>query len=246
MENNTGTLSIVSTPIGNLKDITLRALDLLKNAEYIACEDTRRTGMLLKFIRTMEEQEDQADQTHPRPMLISYFEHNELRRIPEIVTLLKNGKDVVLVSDAGTPTVSDPGYKLVRECIADGITVEAIPGASAVLSGLVSSGLPTDKFLFVGYPPHKPGNRQKLFEKIKQTTEILKQTIILYEAPHKLVRTLEELQNTFGDITIAIGRELTKLHEEIRREQISDSLRHFKKVTPKGEFVLIIHPEHED
>lgn len=222
-----GCLYIVATPIGNLQDITLRAINILKTVDIIACEDTRRTEILLKELGVEKKN------------LISYYEQNELQRIPQIIGLLKSGKNVALVSDAGTPTISDPGFKLVRECIREGIKVESIPGPSSVISSLVVSGLPTDKFLFVGYPPQKPGHRLKFFNDISSIIQIIKATIIIFEAPHKLLRTLQELKNVFGDIDIVIVREQTKIHEEIRREKISQSIEHFQKVNPKGEFTIL-------
>lgn len=229
-----GTLYIVATPIGNLGDITLRAIEVLQTVDIVASEDTRRTGMLLKHIRDTFPKE-----LEHRPQLISYYEQNEFKRIPEILTHLRNDTSVALVSDAGTPLVSDPGYRLVHACTLEGIPVISVPGASSVLAGLTVSGLPSDKFLFVGYPPHKSGNRKKLFESLKH--EPLSATVIMLEAPHKMLRTLEELQEVVGDIDIVICRELTKIHEEIRREKISESLAYFTKTTPKGEFTILFH-----
>lgn len=233
-----GNLYIVATPIGNLQDISFRTIKVLQNVDAIACEDTRKTGMLLKHINNISCCDSNIDKKH---WLISYYEENEAQRIPGIINLLKNGRNVALVSDAGTPTISDPGFKLVRECIKEGIKIESIPGASAVTLALTISGLPTDKFLFVGYPPKKPGRRKDFFEKIKQSLQILKSTVIIYEAPHKLIRTLTEMQEIFGDIQIVITRELTKIHEELRREKISTSLEHFKTINPKGEFVILFN-----
>lgn len=227
-----GTLYIVATPIGNLQDITLRAIKVLQNVDAIACEDTRKAGMLLSQILPVGVN---------KPRLVSYYEQNELQRIPEIISALKDNLKIALVSDAGTPAISDPGFKLIRECIKEGIKVESIPGPSSVISALVSSGLPTDKFLFLGYPPRKPGHRKSLFENILTANTVIKSTIILFEAPHKILRTLEELKEVFGDIDIVICRELTKIHEEIRREKISSSTEHFTKTNPKGEFVLLFN-----
>lgn len=227
-----GTLYIIATPIGNLGDITLRAIKILQTVNAIACEDTRKTGMLLSRILPIDAN---------KPRLISYYEQNELQRIPEIIPALKDGLNIALVSDAGTPTISDPGFKLVRECIREGIRVESIPGPSSVISSLVSSGLPTDKFLFVGYPPKKPGHRKKLFQSLTTVLDSIKATFILFEAPHKIIRTLGELQESFGDIDIVLCRELTKIHEEIRREKISSAIEHFIKTNPKGEFVILLN-----
>jgi len=233
-----GTLFVVSTPIGNLQDITLRALKTLFDVDAIACEDTRRTGILLdKLLKEFASNPEDKKKPH----FISYYEQNEQSRISEIITALKNGLNVALISDAGTPLISDPGFRLVRECIAEGIKVETVPGASSVLTALTSSGLPTDKFMFAGYPPHKPGHRITFYEHIKSSQQDLNTTVILFEAPHKLMTTLKEMKNVFGDIEIVICRELTKIHEEIRREKISEAIVHFQKTAPKGEFVLLFH-----
>lgn len=233
-----GILYIVATPIGNLQDITLRAIKILTEVDAIACEDTRKTGLLLRQIAPTSE----VGNTRPlRSRLISYYEQNELQRIPEIINALKNGLNIALVSDAGTPAISDPGFKLVREAIREGLKVESIPGPSSVISALVSSGLPTDKFLFLGYPPRKPGHRKKFFQSLTAVLHSIKVTLILFEAPHKIIRTLEELREEFGNIDIVLARELTKIHEEIRREKISDSIEHFSKLIPKGEFVILFN-----
>lgn len=233
-----GTLYLVPTPIGNLKDITLRALQTLFAVEVIACEDTRRTGMLLDKLIT-EFSDNPAEKTKPR--LLSYYDQTELMRIPEIISLLEGGYDVALVSDAGTPAISDPGFKLVRECVAKKLKVVSLPGASSVTTALVASGLPTDKFMFLGYPPHKPGHRITFFEDIKTSLESIKATVILFEAPHKVEKTLVDMQSVFGDIEIVFARELTKVFEEVKTKKISEALELFKKKEPKGEFVLLFH-----
>lgn len=233
-----GILYIVATPIGNLKDITLRSIEILGSVDAIAAEDTRKTGLLLKHIS-----ETVSGFTN-KPLLLSFHDHNEYERIPGMLNLLVNGKNVALVSDAGTPTVSDPGFKLVRECIKQGIKVESIPGPSSVISSLVSSGLPTDKFLFVGYPPKKAGNRNKLFLDIKNMLEgsnAMHPTIIFFEAPHRIIETLQELKDLFGDIEVVVMRELTKIHEEHRIGLLSEHIEHFIKKSPKGEFVLLFN-----
>lgn len=232
-----GILYIVATPIGNLQDISTRAIDILKKVRFIACEDTRRTGNLLQQLSSLYH----ISIYDTKPTLISYYEQNELQRIPEIISMLKNNENVALVSDAGTPAISDPGFKLIRECVKEGITVEAIPGPSSVLTSLVISGLPTDKFFFVGYPPRKPGHRKTFLKNILSATGIMKSTVIIFEAPHKLLRTLTECLEVFGDIDIVICREMTKIHEEVRREKISQSIEHFEKIVPKGECVLLFH-----
>ncbi len=217
-----GTLYLVSTPIGNLEDITLRAKRILGEVEVIACEDTRKTGNLLKKLAI------------PKKELLSYYEENELKRIPQIIKLLKEGKNVALVSEAGTPTISDPGFKLVRECVKEGIKIVSVPGASAILTALTASGLPTDKFLFLGYLPKKQGKRKKILESLP--TQI---TIIFFESPYRLLKSLKEIKEIFGDIEIIICRELTKIHEEIRREKVNQSIAHFEKVKPKGELTIL-------
>lgn len=241
-----GTLYVVATPIGNLRDITLRAVEILTSVPLIACEDTRRTGNLITNFQYFEKLKPSIasvgeGELPKKPRLISYYEQNELARIPEIMAFLKNGLDVALVSDAGTPTISDPGFKLVRLCIQEGIRVESIPGPSSVISALVSSGLPTDKFFFVGYPPKKEGHRKNFFTDLSKIS--VKTTLIFFEAPHRLVKTLGELQEVFGDLQIVVARELTKMHEEIRREKISESIVHFQKTVPKGEFVILFSHE---
>jgi 16S rRNA (cytidine1402-2'-O)-methyltransferase len=225
-----GILYIVATPIGNLQDITLRAKRVLGEVDVIACEDTRKTGILLSQILPAETK---------RPRLVSYYEQNELQSIPEVVAALKDGLNIALVSDAGTPTISDPGFKLVRECVREGIKVESLPGASSVITALTLSGLPTDKFLFVGYPPKKPGHRETLFKNLVKLP--VKTTIIFFEGPHHLLRTIEELKNAFGDMDVVICRELTKVYEEVRRERLSGSIAHFEKTEPKGEFVILLN-----
>jgi 16S rRNA (cytidine1402-2'-O)-methyltransferase len=227
-----GILYIVATPIGNLQDITLRAIKILQTVDIIACEDTRKTGILLSQI---------LPTGSSKPRLISYYDQNELQRIPEIIVAIKDGLNIALVSDAGTPTISDPGFKLVREAIRKGLKVESIPGPSSVISALVSSGLPTDKFLFLGYPPKKPGHRKKLLQSLTTVLHSVKVTIIFFEAPHRLLKTLSGLKEVFGDIDIAICRELTKIYQEIRQEKVSDSIEHFSKVIPKGEFVILFN-----
>lgn len=228
-------LFIVATPIGNLQDISYRAIDILSSVDFILCEDTRTTSILLKSI--MKKSPD----LKMKAKLVSYYEENEQKRIPEIIDLLKKDFKFALVSDAGTPTISDPGFKLVRECVKENIRVESIPGPSSVISALVSSGLPTDKFMFVGFLPKKPGHRKELFKKIKSSLSMVNQTVIFFESPFRLINTLQELHEIFGNIDIVVARELTKIYEEIRREKISDALLHFTKTKPRGEFVILFH-----
>jgi 16S rRNA (cytidine1402-2'-O)-methyltransferase len=215
-----GNLYVVSTPIGNLEDITLRAIKTLESVDIVLCEDTRRTGLLLK--------------RHKK--LVSYYDEIEDKRIPEVIDWLENGKNIALVSDSGTPLISDPGFRLVRECIKRGIKVESIPGPSAALAALTSSGLPPDKFIFLGYPPEKQSARIKLFQGIPAYAGM---TTIFYCAPHKFLSTINDLRSVLGDIDIVIARELTKVHEEIWRGSITNAQNYFK--TPRGEFVLLFN-----
>jgi 16S rRNA (cytidine1402-2'-O)-methyltransferase len=224
------TLYLVATPIGNIEDMTIRAKKILSAVAVIACEDTRKTGLLLQRLEI------------PYKETLSYFEENEFKRIPEIINILNSGKDVALVSNAGTPTISDPGFKLVRECQKLGIKIVSIPGASALISALISSGLPTDKFLFLGFLPLKDIKRQKIWEMVKNAKENeVSPTIIVYESPHRLIKTLKNILDNFGDIEIVIARELTKVYEEIQRESVTKSLENFQNNSPKGEFTLLFH-----
>lgn len=218
-----------------MQDITLRALDVLKHVDYIACEDTRRTGILLKQLGIAK-----------KHFLVSYYEQSEQQRIPNILNLLINGQDVALVSDAGTPLISDPGFKLVRTCIQQGIKVESVPGPSSIFSALVVSGLPTDKFMFVGYLPHTGGKREKVLQDIKAATDLVKSTVIMFEAPHKLQRTLQEMKDVFGDIKIVLARELTKIHEEVATEKISDFIQKYSSQNPRGEFVVLFNKDEQN
>jgi 16S rRNA (cytidine1402-2'-O)-methyltransferase len=217
-----GVLYIVSTPIGNLEDITFRAIRILKDSSLIAAEDTRRSKVLLSHYNISTP-------------TISYYEHNRYTRIPKLIDHLIDGKDIALITDAGTPGISDPAYRLIRAAINSDCRVESIPGASASLAALVASGLPTDRFIFEGFLPHKKGRKGKL-EKVKD----IDATIIFYESPNRLVRTLKDILEHIGDRPIAIGRELSKKFEEIMRGRVSDILSHYNTNKPKGEFVIII------
>lgn len=229
-----GNLYIVATPIGNLQDITLRALSTLKDVDFIACEDTRKTAFLIRHYF----KEDQKEMVNK---LFSYYEEKEIEKQSKITNLLLNGMNVALVSDAGTPTISDPGFKLVRECIKLGVKVISIPGPSSVVSALVSSGLPTDKFTFLGFLPQKPGHRIKFLENLKKSEDFISSTIIFFESPHKLQKSLSDLLIIFGDIEIVIAREMTKIHEEITKQKISEYIVLYKNKLPKGEFVILLN-----
>ncbi|MCL5010543.1 MAG: 16S rRNA (cytidine(1402)-2'-O)-methyltransferase [Patescibacteria group bacterium] len=229
-----GILYIVSTPIGNLQDITLRAINILKSVDVVLCEDTRVSGILLKKIY-----EDHLFQK--RPKLVSYYEENEKIRIPMVIQFLRNGDNIALISDSGTPTISDPGFKLVREALVQGVKVESIPGPTSLVSALVTSGLPTDKFIFLGFLPKKKGHRKKILEALSMTLKQIKATVILFEAPHRLLELLAELRAVFSDIDIVVARELTKVHEEVKRGRISDLSSFYLLKKPKGEIVVLFN-----
>ncbi len=228
-----GNLYIVSTPIGNLQDITLRALETLSEVDYIASEDTRKTGILIKHYFKGKEIEMSKK-------VFSYYEQTEIKRIPQIINLLLNGKNIALVSDAGTPTISDPGFKLVKECLKEGIKVVSIPGPTSLISALVSSALPTDKFLFLGFLPKKPGHRKTMLKNLKKSLRLINSTVIIFESPHRLLTILSELKEILGDIEIVIARELTKIHEEVRKDLISNLINHYKTGV-KGEIVILLN-----
>ena len=230
-----GNLYIVATPIGNLQDITIRAIETLKSVDLIISEDTRKTGILLSELGKRFNYEVK------KTNLLSYFEQNEEKRIPEIISVIKEGVNVALVSDAGTPTISDPGFKLVRECLKEKIKVISIPGPSSVISSLVSSGLPTDKFTLLGFLPKKSGHRAAMFKKIKKANEELKTTFILFVPPHGLIKTLEEMMVYFGDREVVVARELTKIFEEIKKDKISSFIEYYSKKGVKGEIVLLFN-----
>ena len=218
-----GTLYIVATPLGNLEDITLRALRILREVSLIATEDTRTTGQLLKHFEI-------------RRPLVSYYEHNKVTRLERLLEALAEG-DVALVSEAGTPLISDPGYELVRAAIERGFEVIAIPGPSALTVALPASGLPLDRFLFLGFLPRKTGDRRRLLEEVKSQ----KATLLFFEAPHRLRDALADMVDILGaDRPIAACRELTKLHEEIWRGTLAEARREWEQREPRGEFTLVI------
>jgi len=215
-------LYIVSTPIGNLEDMTFRAVKTLKESDLIAAEDTRHTPVLLKKYGI-------------ETPLTSFHSYSSDDKLEKIVEMLKDGKNISLVSDAGTPGISDPAYTLIRRAVDEGIKIIPIPGASSLLAAVVVSGMPMDKFLYLGFLPLKKG-RQTLLNSLKEE----QRTIVIFEAPHRILRTLEDLLKYLGDREIAVCRELTKMYEEILRVPISEAISHFKKKNPKGEFVLVV------
>lgn len=224
MNDKIGTIFIVSTPIGNIKDITLRALEVLRAADLIACEDTRHTYNLLKYYQIVDKK------------LISYFEHNKIGRSRQIIAHLKEGKSIALVSDAGTPGICDPGYYVIRLALEENIPVEVIPGPSALIMALVASGKPPDKFIFEGYLPKKKAARRKKLEELKEE----KRTIIFYESPHRIIKSLIDISDFFYEREVCCCRELTKKFEEVIRGTASKLIKHFENKKPKGEFVLIL------
>jgi len=217
------TLYLVATPIGNLEDITLRALRTLKECDLIAAEDTRRTGVLLKHFGIS------------KPML-SYFQFNEAKRSEEIIERLRRGEKIALVTDAGSPGISDPGERVVKAAIATGFRVEPVPGPTALVAALTASGLPTDEFHFIGFLPHKSGQRRKKLETLRDFAG----TLVLYESPYRIEKLLGELSEIFPERSIVLARELTKKFEEFLRGHPADLLEQLQKRSVKGEFVVMI------
>ncbi|WP_108422401.1 16S rRNA (cytidine(1402)-2'-O)-methyltransferase [Flagellimonas amoyensis] len=218
-----GKLYLVPTPIGNLEDITLRAIKVLKEVDVVLAEDTRTSGKLLKHFEIATP-------------LQSHHMHNEHKQVEALVQKLKGGAVYALISDAGTPAISDPGFLLTRACVENGIEVECLPGATAFVPALVNSGLPNDRFVFEGFLPIKKGRQTKLQELAEET-----RTMVFYESPHKLLKTLAQFVDYFGaDRPVSVSRELTKLYEETVRGTLSEVLEHFTQKAPKGEFVVIV------
>jgi 16S rRNA (cytidine1402-2'-O)-methyltransferase len=216
-------LYLVPTPVGNLEDMTFRAIRILKEVDCILAEDTRTTGNLLKHFEIKNK-------------MYSHHQHNEHQTLPSIIARIKASESVALVSDAGTPAISDPGFLLVRECIAQGIVVECLPGATAFVPALVDSGLPTDKFCFEGFLPTKKGRQTRLKELAGET-----RTVILYEAPFRLLKTLMQLAENAGeDRPVAVSREISKLYEQTQRGSLKDVIAHFSVNEPRGEFVIVL------
>ena len=217
-------LYIVSTPIGNMKDITYRAVEILGEVDFVLAEDSRRTGILLKHYGVSNK-------------LIIYNDTNKERKTSGIIRDLLNDKNIALVTDSGTPGISDPGFYLVRECVKNNIKVLPIPGANAVISALVCSGLPTDRFTFYGFLPKKPGKFKELIDEPNSRTE----TAIFYESPHRIIKTLKRLNDQIPDKQIVIGRELTKKFEEFIRGKVSDMYTQLKDKKLKGEIVVLLN-----
>lgn len=223
-------LVLVSTPIGNLGDLAPRGRDALTGADLVLCEDTRRTGHLLTAIGA-------------RTRMAALHEHNEDSRIPKVLVALRTGACVALVSDAGTPLVSDPGYRLVRAVIAEGLAVTAVPGPNAALDALVLSGLPPLPFLVLGFPPPRSAARHAAFGGLRAAENAgLRATLIWHEAPHRLAETLADLADAFGDRPAAVARELTKRFEEIRRGSLPDLAGHYATEAPRGEITVLLGP----
>ncbi|MBR6171444.1 MAG: 16S rRNA (cytidine(1402)-2'-O)-methyltransferase [Bacteroidaceae bacterium] len=218
-----GTLYLVPTPVGNLEDITFRALKVLKEADLILAEDTRTSGILLKHFEI-------------KNAMLSYHKFNEHQTVDRVVERLKGGETVAVVSDAGTPGISDPGFLVAREAIKAGIEVITLPGATAFVPALVSSGLPCDKFCFEGFLPQKKGRQTRLNALAEES-----RTMIFYESPHRIVKTLEQFKEVFGfDRPVSVCREISKIHEESVRGTVEEVLEHFKKNEPRGEFVIVL------
>lgn len=224
-----GKLYLVPTPIGNLKDITLRALEVLESVDIIAAEDTRQTLKLLNHFNI-------------KKTLISYHKHNEQAKSEEIISRLKEGNNIAIVTDAGTPGISDPGAVIASKCIEENINFDVLPGATAITTALVYSGLDTTRFLFRGFIPRETKDRKILIEEVRD----VKESIIFYESPHRLLSTLSLLSETLGNRKIAVCRELTKLHEEIIRGDILEVIEHFKEKGIKGEFVLVVQGKQKE
>lgn len=219
-------LTIVPTPIGNLKDITLRALEVLQNVDEIICEDSRRTSLLLNHYQIK------------KPLII-LNDFNEYKSEATILAKLKEGKNLALVSDAGTPLVSDPGFKIVRAAIGQDLEVDSLPGASSVTTALTLSGLPPDKFMFLGYLPEKEGRRKTQYQNLLEINKLIPSTFIIFVAPHKLLKTLNEIKEDLDDPKIALAKELTKIHQDVKYGKVSEILENLKN--PKGEYVLMMN-----
>jgi len=221
-----GRLYVVATPIGHLGDLTYRAVEVLKSVDWIACEDTRHSKGLL-------------DHYGIHKPLISYHDFSESRKAPELVLRLQNGEKGALISDAGTPGVADPGYRIISQSVQAGVPVEAIPGPAAFLAALVVSGLPMDRFTFEGFAPLKEAAKKKWFKELAEE----ERTIVFYESPHRILKTLEAMKEVLGDVRVVVARELTKKFEEVRRGPLSEVITHFSSRKVLGEFVVVWSPK---
>lgn len=221
-------LYLVPTPIGNLEDITLRAIRILKEADLILVEDTRTSGKLLKHFEIAT------------PMQSNHM-HNEHQMVDKIIEKLKNGQSIAVISDAGTPGISDPGFLLTRACLQQNIQIECLPGATALIPALVNSGFPSDRFIFEGFLPLKKGRQTRFLQLAEES-----RTMIFYESPHKLLKTLKDFTTYFGaERPISVSRELTKMYEETLRGTVTEVIQIFEKKAPKGEFVLVVKGKSE-
>ncbi|RNC28655.1 MAG: Ribosomal RNA small subunit methyltransferase I [Candidatus Dichloromethanomonas elyunquensis] len=224
MQEN-GTLYVCATPIGNLGDITLRVIETLKQVDFIAAEDTRHSRKLLNYY-------------HINTPLISYHQHNEKFRTNEVMKRLKAGENCALISDAGMPGISDPGQVLINTCLAENIKIDVLPGPNAAVTALVLSGMPTESFIYLGFLPSASGERKKILSNISE----LPYTSIFYEAPHRIIRTLEDIQEVLGDRLTVVARELTKVHQSIHKGLTGELLDEFRMTAPKGECCILIGP----
>ena len=219
-----GTLYLVATPIGNLGDFTHRAVEILKTVDWIACEDTRHSKVLL-------------DHYGIQKPLVSYFDCSEKKKAPELIRRVLSGENAALISDAGTPGIADPGFRLIQEALKQNIRLEALPGASAFLTALVVSGLPVNRFTFEGFAPIKEGQKKKWLESLKSEPR----TVIFYESPHRLLKTLTVMKEVLGDVPVVVARELTKKFEEVFRAPLSGQISHFSNKKIRGEFVVLFN-----
>lgn len=223
MTSNKGQLFLVPTPIGNMADITQRAIEILGEVDLIACEDTRRSGQLLKKLNIKKK-------------LISYHEYNEQARTRQLSKIIDSGASVAVITDSGSPGISDPAYRVVRMAIDNDLPITALPGATAIIPALTASGLPTDRFFFEGFLPFKSAARKKRIGELQE----LAHTLVIFESPHRVLKTLADLLEILGDRQAAAAREISKLHEQFVRGSLAEIGKHFADTKPRGEFVLVV------